>query len=88
VGFNTVPSNKVYQICCGGQFTLVLTTSGHVYSWGNNDEMSLGRDGNPLEVQLIDKISFPISNIAAGLLHAVAYNTELNLLYIWGKYRV
>lgn len=87
-GFNTLPTNKVYKICCGGQHTLVLTTLGEVFSWGSNDEKALGREGSPTELQKIDTIKYPMNNIAAGDCHSVAYNTDLNALYVWGSYRV
>jgi len=88
VGLNTLPTNKVFKICCGAQHTLVLTTSGQIYSWGSNDEKALGRDSINTALQVIEKIPFPMNNIAAGDCHSVAYNTDLNLLYVWGSYRV
>ena len=34
---------KVCSIACGGMHTLAVTTDGKVWSWGVNDEGSLGR---------------------------------------------
>ena len=68
--------------------TLVLSTLGKVYSWGCNDDGALGRQGADNQPMLIDAITFPINNIAAGDSHSVAYNTDLNLIYRWGAYRV
>lgn len=31
------------QVACGGMHTVALTTEGHVYTWGVNDEGALGR---------------------------------------------
>lgn len=66
--------------------TLVLSTMGKVYSWGCNDDSALGRigiDNEPGEV----KIPVPVNNISAGDSHSIAYNTELNQVYLWGSYR-
>ena len=86
--FNTEPSNKVYKIACGGMHTLVLTTMGTIYSWGCNDDGALGREGSENIPVLVDSITMPMNNIAAGDSHSVAYNPELNALYLWGEYRV
>jgi len=68
--------------------TLVLSTVGKIFSWGCNDDGALGRVGKDNEPGLIDAITFPITNIVAGDSHSVAYNTDLNLIYRWGSYRV
>lgn len=81
------PSIKVYKICCGSMHTLVLTTLGKIFSWGCNDIGALGREGDektPTEVIL----EHPMNNIAAGDSVSLAYNTELNMVYQWGAFRV
>lgn len=85
--FNTEPTNKVYQIACGGMHTLVLTTMGQVYSWGCNDEGALGRLGEEKTPALVH-LGLPVRKIAGGDSHSVAYNPETNIMYIWGSYRV
>lgn len=85
---NVEPSSKVYQICCGGMHTLVLTTLGKIYSWGCNDDGALGRSGIDNEPVMIDSIPYPMNNITAGDSFSIAYNTELNLVYQWGAFRV
>ncbi len=67
--------------------TLVLTSFGRVYSFGCADRGVLGREGDN-QPRLIDSISFPMNNIAAGDVHSVAYNTQGNMVYRWGVYRV
>lgn len=77
---------KVHSVVCGAMHTLVLSTMGKVYSWGNNDDKALGRTGAenfPEEV----KIEFPVNGISAGDSHSVAYSTELNKVFLWGSYR-
>lgn len=66
--------------------TLVLTSTGRLFSWGCNDDSALGRVGvenEPGEVVL----PVPVNRIAAGDSHSVAYNPELNKVFIWGSYR-
>ncbi len=88
VPLNTEPTNKVFKIACGGMHTLALTTMGKIYSWGCNDDGALGREGNEKVPMLIESLEMPMNGIAAGDSHCVAYNTDLNILYRWGAYRV
>ena len=81
-------NHKVFKICCGGMHTLVLTTMGKIFSWGNNDDKALGRVGDDNIPILVDKIEVPMNEISAGDSHSIAYNTDLNVLYQWGSYRV
>jgi regulator of chromosome condensation len=85
---NSSVNNKVYQICCGGMHTLILTTLGNIYSWGCSDDGCLGREGNEKIPLLVEGIGIPVNGIAAGDVHSIAYSTELNELYYWGTYRV
>lgn len=68
--------------------TLVLTTMGKVFSWGCNDDKALGRVGSENQPMMIESLTVPMNNIAAGDSHSVAYNTELNQMFLWGSYRV
>jgi regulator of chromosome condensation len=88
LNLNIDVNNKVYKICCGGMHTLVLTTMGKVFSWGNNDDGALGREGADNQPMLINGIDVPVSDISAGDSHSTAYNPKLNVLYVWGSYRV
>ena len=81
-------NGKIYKICCGGLHTLALSTMGTVFSWGCNDDHSLGRPGEdkvPLKISAID---IPVTDISCGDSHSVAYNNDLNVLFLWGSYRV
>ena len=69
--------------------TVALSNQGKVYTWGCNDEGALGREGpenSPFEVA--NSLAIPVTDISAGDSHTIAYNTELNHVYIWGLYRV
>ena len=68
--------------------TLVLTTMGKVFSWGCNDDGALGRSGIDNQPLIIDTIKDPMTNITAGDSFSIAYNTELNLIFQWGAFRV
>jgi len=68
--------------------TLLLSSLGRVYSWGNNDDFALGREGPENVPAEITSITMPMSNICAGDSHSVTYNSDLNVLYYWGEYRV
>jgi regulator of chromosome condensation len=81
------PTFKVFKIACGAMHTLILTSMGTVYSFGCADRGVLGRDGDS-EPRLVDTIKFPMNNIVAGDVNSVAYNTDENLVYRWGVYRV
>ncbi len=68
---------------------MALSNLGKVYTWGCNDEGALGRTG-PENTPIIvgDTLNVPVTDISAGDSHSIAYNTELNQIYIWGLYRV
>lgn len=54
--------------------TVALATDGSIYTWGNNDDKALGRNGAenlPLKVEF----DFKAEDIAAGDCHTIAYNT-------------
>lgn len=69
--------------------TVALSTMGKVYTWGCNDEGALGREGPENSPQIVaDSLTVPVTDIAAGDSHTVAYNTNLNHVYMWGLYRV
>lgn len=77
---------ELVQIVAGGSHTLALTNDGKVYSWGCNDELTLGRDGSEFTPGLVE-IDARITGICAGDSHSIAYSTETNEVYWWGLYR-
>jgi len=86
------------QICCGGMHTIALAKDGRVFSWGCNDEGSLGRlanDGTALaddeECAIPGPVQFPegtprIVQISAGDSHSAAL-TEHGDVFFWGGWR-
>jgi regulator of chromosome condensation len=68
--------------------SLALGSDGSLWSWGCNDDGSLGRDGAENVPMKVESLPIPVDGIAAGDCHSVAYSTSTNQVYIWGCYRV
>ncbi|XP_062256083.1 regulator of chromosome condensation [Platichthys flesus] len=84
----TLP-DKTVQVIAGGMHTVCLSDTGHVYTFGCNDEGALGRDTTeegsemvPGKVTLDEKVV----QVSAGDSHTAAL-TEDGTLYIWGSFR-
>ncbi|CAD5121712.1 DgyrCDS10196 [Dimorphilus gyrociliatus] len=77
----------IKQVSCGSYFTLVLTKSGKLYAFGENDsyQLGLGDDNNRTEPTLV-QIKEPLQNIACGGNHALAL-TSSGEVYSWGDGR-
>lgn len=68
--------------------TLALSTTGHVFSFGCNDESALGRIGIENVAEPVSGLPMGITDIVAGDSHSIAYNTQDNKAFYWGCYRV
>lgn len=74
------------DISAGARVSLVLTTDGSLYSWGQNYYGNVG-DGSktdrntPVEISVAGKA---ISTMSAGLVHSLAITTDGDL-YAWGR---
>ncbi|KAG7242214.1 hypothetical protein INR49_024260 [Caranx melampygus] len=80
---------KIVQVIAGGMHTVCLSDTGHVYTFGCNDEGALGRDTTeegsemvPGKVALEEKVV----QVSAGDSHTAAL-TEDGTVYIWGSFR-
>ncbi|KAK9513559.1 hypothetical protein VZT92_027085 [Zoarces viviparus] len=80
---------KIVQVVAGGMHTVCVGETGHVYTFGCNDEGALGRDtaeeGSemvPGKVTLEEKVV----QVSAGDSHTAAL-TEDGTVYIWGSFR-
>ncbi|XP_076332376.1 secretion-regulating guanine nucleotide exchange factor-like isoform X2 [Tachypleus tridentatus] len=78
----------IKQVACGWDFSLAVTATGHVYSWGSN---SYGQLGQPIHLkfstrpQLIRRLSAEcVLAVAAGLRHAGAV-TVSGKVWCWGN---
>ncbi|KRX02820.1 Regulator of chromosome condensation 1/beta-lactamase-inhibitor protein II [Pseudocohnilembus persalinus] len=77
---------QVGQISCGLNFTLILTTTGHLFSFGNNSEGQLGHGDkeNRQWPELIENFKhIKIQSIDCGMKHCIANSTN-NKVYTWG----
>lgn len=81
------PARQITKIICGGMHTAALASNGSIYTWGNNDDKALGRQGAenvPLKVE----IDFKANGVSAGDSCTIAYNTDSNQVFYWGCYKV
>ena len=74
---------SVRTINCGQLFTLILSTSGNVYTFGCADNASLGH-AETTKASLVP-LKFAALGIAGGDCHGIAYDRE-NVAF-WGQFR-
>uniref|UniRef100_A0A3Q3AXX1 E3 ubiquitin-protein ligase HERC2 n=1 Tax=Kryptolebias marmoratus TaxID=37003 RepID=A0A3Q3AXX1_KRYMA len=77
---------SVCQIECGAQFSLALTKSGVVWTWGKGDYFRLGHgtDVHVRKPQMVEGLrGKKIVHVAVGALHCLAV-TETGQVYAWG----
>jgi hypothetical protein len=80
------PSGDPYRsITAGGAFTVGLSATGRVSSWGANfsGQLGVGSQTNQTAPQLVDVPDGPIVAVAAGSSHALAL-TSGGKVYAWG----
>ncbi|XP_023218340.1 E3 ubiquitin-protein ligase HERC2-like isoform X1 [Centruroides sculpturatus] len=76
----------ICQIECGAQFSLALTKSGQVWTWGKGDYFRLGHgsDSHVRRPQIVEGLrGKKIVNVAVGALHCLAV-TDTGQVYAWG----
>ncbi|KAL8607282.1 hypothetical protein ACOMHN_047613 [Nucella lapillus] len=76
----------VVQIECGAQFSLALTKSGQVWTWGKGDYFRLGHgtDAHVRKPQLVEVLKGKkIIHVAVGALHCLCV-TDIGQVYAWG----
>ncbi|CAH0390182.1 unnamed protein product [Bemisia tabaci] len=77
---------EVCHIECGAQFSLALTKSGQVWTWGKGDyyRLGLGSDSHVRKPTLVDGLrGLKIVDVAVGALHCLAV-TDSGQVYAWG----
>ncbi|XP_052796353.1 E3 ubiquitin-protein ligase HERC2-like isoform X2 [Mya arenaria] len=77
----------VIKVYCGAQFSMALTKSGSVFSWGKGDNFRLGH-GTEEHVRLPKQIEYfggqKIVDISVGSMHCLAVSEE-GEVYGWGR---
>ncbi|XP_063244096.1 E3 ubiquitin-protein ligase HERC2 isoform X2 [Bacillus rossius redtenbacheri] len=76
----------VFQIECGAQFSLALTKSGQVWTWGKGDYFRLGHgtDQHVRKPTLVEGLrGKKIVHVAVGALHCLAVS-DTGQVYAWG----
>ncbi|PIK54292.1 putative E3 ubiquitin-protein ligase HERC2 [Apostichopus japonicus] len=76
----------VIQIECGAQFSLALTKSGLVWTWGKGDYFRLGHgsDNHVRKPQIVEGLKDKkVIHVAVGALHCLAV-TDQGQVYAWG----
>ncbi|KFM56578.1 E3 ubiquitin-protein ligase HERC2, partial [Stegodyphus mimosarum] len=76
----------VIHVECGAQFSLALTNSGQVWTWGKGDYFRLGHgeESHVRRPQLIESLrDKKIIHVAVGALHCLAV-TDSGQVYAWG----
>ena len=79
---------KVIQVECGKNFTILLTNSGILFSFGNNQYGQLGHSDyidriNPEPIQKLKNDGVKITQISVGFKHVIA-KSSVNKSYCWG----
>ncbi|ORZ05948.1 regulator of chromosome condensation 1/beta-lactamase-inhibitor protein II, partial [Lobosporangium transversale] len=78
---------QIVDIAAGGLHNMALTADGKLWSWGVNDQRTLGRSGDeytPLPVEGLDHVK--IMKVACSDSLTVAL-TEEGTVYTWGTFR-
>ncbi|KAL5017227.1 hypothetical protein ScPMuIL_006816 [Solemya velum] len=81
--------DKIIQVCAGGMHTVCLTVDGQIYTFGCNDEGSLGRNTSeegsetwPAKVEMPTKII----QVSAGESHTAVLADD-GRVFAWGNFR-
>eukprot|EP01135_Chromosphaera_perkinsii_P006128 Nk52_evm1s412 gene=Nk52_evmTU1s412 len=78
----------INDVCCGEDFTICLTESGLIYTFGNNDAGCCGQDdekGQYLSPSLVASLKhLTVTNISCGNAHVLALTVNCDI-YGWGS---
>ena len=82
------PFESVIQISCGSNHTLVLTSEGRVYGWGDNEygQVGCGKEFGQKITNLVELktfTNFSIKSIICSYIRSYALTTD-GLVYSWG----
>ena len=77
----------ISKIAVGGIHTLILSSQGHVFSFGCNDDGALGRTSGEESQPGLVELPYLVDQISAGDSHSCAANSRNGILFQWGKFR-
>ncbi|KAM9353120.1 regulator of chromosome condensation [Symphorus nematophorus] len=80
---------KIVQAIAGGMHTVCLSDTGHVYTFGCNDEGALGRDTTGETSEMVPgkvTLEAKVIQVSAGDSHTAALADD-GTVYIWGAFR-
>lgn len=78
----------IVKIAVGGQHSAAIDVSGKCYTWGNNDNGALGRQGIEDKPMVVADLPNRVTDVSCGDCHSVFYSTERNEAYFCGLYRI
>jgi alpha-tubulin suppressor-like RCC1 family protein len=80
------PKEKIVRVHAGGRCSIVLTESGALWGWGENDrgQLGLGHLDPVLTPTRLSSSLPPIATLSCGWSHAIAIDTE-GKLWGWGE---
>lgn len=81
-----IVSQRVTQVACGWDFTLLLTDCGRVLTCGSNafGQLGVGKTvTHSADLQVVESLKEAVVSVAAGLRHSLAV-TDSGCVYQWG----
>ena len=84
----SLSAHGIVSIACGGMHTVALTFDGKLWTWGNNDDEALGRQGNESLPGLVEGAlrGVPVRMVSAGDSHSAALSRD-GRVFTWGVYK-
>ena len=80
--------SSVKEKCCGRTFTVLLTNTGDVYTWGHNGCMQLGQNTSQHNQKTVPRrlsdLKYAIVSICCGIVHTLALTEPRSKIYVWG----
>lgn len=79
---------KIVDIQFGSSFAVALTSKGSLMTWGKNDYGQLGRsvmNAPSFSPTSLKSIKHPITGFSCGKDFTIAWNSQEDVLYAWGK---
>ena len=84
----SLSAQGIVSIACGGMHTVAVTVDGKLWTWGNNDDEALGRQGNESLPGLVEGglRGVHVQMVSAGDSHSAALSRD-GRVFTWGVYK-